>query len=441
MRRRTTATASKSPLKVSSGPGSKKQLPAGDTAVSVGSQAALRLERARHLGHQPPLTHAVTVGIAGSGSAAFFRRQPFASNAVRPLQAERGSVQRTPTSLDELEKVMELLGEEALFGAIPDEEYAAELNRALATKDPKERQQAIAAVVEAYEIGFVDDPMLYDEELEEDEGQTEGGSRPRIGPGAFGKALERGRLAHLRLALTLAHENLHRQQYRRFGETQLVNLSAEVRKNLPTDDYEAVMKAQTKEWQIREALAYDAELLNIERFRNVFYGGTAPQEAEKILVGFEKEATEEREYYLGISHAFSLTKDEVELYRAGKYAALLHAIRQSVRSDAVRSYEGELTGKSTDWGEDQEDGPFWRRFEDASWMLRRLQEIAKGLQKRPHSSTLRRQYRFLENRLGDMYLHEDTRLGHWWLVRGVDDLATLDLDTEIEKLEKELVSG
>ncbi|HTJ26688.1 MAG TPA: hypothetical protein VMA36_11060 [Candidatus Limnocylindria bacterium] len=345
--------------------------------------------------------------VAGEHARAPASLHRLAEIEIAPAE---GVVQRVKSKA-ELEKAFAALGEDAEVATLPSPEYGDALNeRILKATTPEERQAALNAVGHAYGIGGPGDAIVYDPDVEE-EGETEPDRAPRVGPHIF--AQSKTRLGHLRMALTLNHENLHRRQYERIGETHLAYgpaaMSSEVR--------DAIVLAATKEAKLREILAYESELSTIASYRATFFSTEpVPDEIERELARFENDALEERENYL---REAAFTEEQQALLDAGDFAALLLNIRKDVPAGTTRYSLSEA-----DWSE----------FIDATAILEQMKVLGPKLQARPTSS-LRRRWQQLDRSLEQRFYR--AKLAHWWLVRSPGDMATLDVRAEVEKILRE----
>ncbi|HEU4328729.1 MAG TPA: hypothetical protein VFS21_36665 [Roseiflexaceae bacterium] len=325
-----------------------------------------------------------------------------------------GRIQRM-MSMSSLQKAFEALGADAAVSSMPNFEYGAALNRRIAAaQTAQERQRVIAEVQQAYGIDSDGEGMTYDTDIEDDEAVTSSGRPAQIGPALF--ALSTGPLAHLRMALTLNHENLHRQQYKRIGETDIAYAP-----NVGNAQADQIRTASIKEQMLREVMAYESELVVIEQFRNTFYKDEEPPEpVEQELRKFEQHAEEERD-----DHLSKLSGTEQALFQQGKYAELLASIRQQVPDEAVRFAASEQ---------------YWSDFISATAMLYKLKSVAARLVERKRnnqspSRPLLQTWKMIDSALERRFY--ESSIDHWWLVRTPVDVSTLDIKAEVERMLKE----
>jgi hypothetical protein len=308
----------------------------------------------------------------------------------------------------ELAKAFTALGQDADVASLPSPELGDELNTRIgAANTPQKRQAVISEVQRAYGIGGHGDTIEYAPGVDE-EAITEPDRAPQIGSHVF--TVTNGPLAHLRMALTLNHENLHRQQYKRIGETSLAYapgaMTAEVRN--------AIILAAHQEAMLREILAYESELSTIASYRATFYSDEEPPEPiEAELQKFEVDATEERDDHFARAQ---FTHAQQALFEANDFAALLISIRKHVPDGTTR-----YSLSAAEWDD----------VIDATAMLEQMKAVAAKRQIRD-SRYLRQKWDQLDRALETRFYR--AKLAHWWLVRTPEDMATLDVHAEVEKI-------
>lgn len=318
-------------------------------------------------------------------------------------------VQRTK-DVGSLKKAFDRLGVYSVVTSMPSLEYGEQLNQKIeAAKTPEARQQIITEIMSAYGIGgSLTEPMEYSSKVIDDEGITAPNKRPELGPELFN--LSKGILAHLRMAITLNHENLHRQQYKEIGETNI-----EYAPEAKTAQAQTIYMAAHKEQMLREALAYESELTTIEVFRATFYSDEEPpEEIESKLQEYTLAAEQERD-----DHLNKLSVEEQNLFNEGKYAELLAQIRHPVLDGAIRHAASET---------------YWEDFITATAMLYKAKDIGKRLQGR-NSRYLRDSWKQIDRGLERRFY--ESRLSHWWLLSSPSEIQNLDIRLEIEKMFKQ----
>ena len=210
------------------------------------------------------------------------------------------------------------------------------INALIASGSPVKRQQAIELTQKAYGIGFTKDTFVYNALLgKNDEAETNPGQPPRIGSSAFSGGA--GSIPHLRLALTLAHENLHRQQFRRLGDFQIATA-------LETMDRDAAQALGAKEYKLQEVQAYQSEIENLKAYRLVLFpDGEVPEDVEAALAKYERDARQKRDHFIN-SELF--TAEEKSAMLRGDFREAIELIRKGAPGEAFDSYENQLEKQS-----------------------------------------------------------------------------------------------
>lgn len=236
--------------------------------------------------------------VRTSEKASPFAPRPFALPARKrsgPLEIadRRGVVQRLGDQ--EIEEAVTALQSDVSFRSAPNTDQVEEINDLLFTSNTEKITQALNLIKKYYGIGFVEDVVRYDPKLKDEiegevEASTDPGKDPILGYYAIKDAKDLGEsFAHIRLALTIAHEDLHRQQFRRLGDFDMKKVPRNV-------DRETFLFISENEKAFHEVQAYTSETFNLSNYTRLKYGSVArmPKAEKEQLIKFKKDAQKKR---------------------------------------------------------------------------------------------------------------------------------------------------